>query len=161
MSKIEDKSTATEDNNDLSQERNADPRVRFWKVSSYLQLIAIATLIVTLTVTMEVSVSSKFIFWLSSHVCFLIERKTEAVWEQDGTKIKSWIFSENSCFWTKYRKWFCSSAFDWPWRKVWFYKAAKSGDNPRSYYTQTWKHYYVQRTADCLSNNDRDIKIIN
>ena len=62
MSKVEDKSTATENNNDLSQERNAESRIRFWKVSSYLQLIGIATLIVTLAVTMEASVSYDFIF---------------------------------------------------------------------------------------------------
>ena len=35
---------------------------RFWKTSSYLQLIAIVTLVVTLSVTMTSSVSSKFRF---------------------------------------------------------------------------------------------------
>ena len=62
MSKVEDKSTATENNNGLSQERNAESRIRFWKVSSYLQLIGIVTLIITLAVTMEASVSYQFIF---------------------------------------------------------------------------------------------------
>ena len=72
MSKVEDKSTATENNNGLSQERNAESRIRFWKVSSYLQLIGIVTLIITLAVTMEASVSYQLIFSLLT--CLFLQK---------------------------------------------------------------------------------------